>query len=109
MNLEDLKINSEIVPGSKPQRFREGGRLHKNIRIYLDPANDADLDDIISVDYELHPTFKDRYRSSENRSRNFETRIWTYGYFKIKAILNFKDGSKKVKDGFVRWSPKNRS
>ncbi|MFQ5641490.1 MAG: pYEATS domain-containing protein [bacterium] len=99
----NLEIKSEIVPRSKPQRFREGGRLHRNVRIYLQSSREEELDKIESVQYELHPTFRDRFRTSSNRTRNFEIRIWTYGYFKIKAVMRFKDGSSKTVEGFVKW------
>ena len=98
-----IEIKANIVPGSAPQRFREGGRWHQNVRIYLVSEDDADLDKIRSVEYVLHPTFRDRYRTSTNRTRNFEVRIWTYGYFNIKANLTFKDGSTETITGFVRW------
>lgn len=104
----NISIESSIVPGSKPQRFREGGRLHRNVRIYLHSDDESELDKIVSVQYVLHPTFKNRYRNSDNRTRNFEIRIWTYGYFKIEAQLTLRDGSTETIYGFVRWAPLNR-
>ncbi len=101
----NISIKSKIIPGSKPQRFREGGRLHRNVRIYLHSDDESDLDRIKSVEYELHPTFRDRYRHSDNRTKNFEIRIWTYGYFNTEAKLTMKDGSKETVTGFVRWDP----
>lgn len=100
-----ISIKCDLVHNSRPQRFREGGRLHRNIRIYLQADDEAELDKITSVEYELHPTFKNRYRESSNRTRNFEVRIWTYGYFKVKAELLFSDGKKETISGFVKWAP----
>ena len=72
------------------------------MRIYLE-ASDAELDKIHSVEYELHPTFRRRYRRSDERERKFEIRLWTYGYFKIRATLVMKDGKTQYVDGFVKW------
>lgn len=97
-----FEIKSELVPDVKGQRFRKGGRLYRNVRIYLEAVDD-DLDAIDSVQYELHPSFRQRIRVSENRAENFEIRIWTYGYFKIRAKLLMRDDSIKSAEGIVRW------
>ncbi len=98
-----LEIKSEVVPRSKAQRFKDGGRLHRNVRIFLVAEDEADLDKIVSAEYELHPTFRERHRRSLDRFRNFEIRIWSYGYFKTKAVVRFEDGSTTTVQGFVRW------
>ena len=97
------EITSAIVPRSKTKEFREGGRTHHNVRIYLSSDGDSDLDLIDSVQYELHPTFKNRIRVAPNRQSNFEIAIWTWGYFNIKAKLVMKDGPPQFIDGMVRW------
>jgi transcription initiation factor IIF auxiliary subunit len=66
-----IEIKSELVPFCKAQRFREGGRLHKNVRIYLQSKDEDRFNQIASVEYELHPTFKDRCRTSTNRIKKF--------------------------------------
>jgi hypothetical protein len=98
----DLKIRSERISGVEGKRFREGGKLFRNVRIFLE-GSDSDLDKIDSVQYELHPTFRERYQVSSNRRKNFELRIWTYGYFGIKAKLIMKDNSIQIVQGFVKW------
>lgn len=99
----EFKIKSELVKGVEGKRFREGGRLHRNVRIYLEADPPDALKDIDSVQYELHPTFRDRVRVSDDSTNQFEIKIWTYGYFKVRAKLIRKDGSPQYVDGFVRW------
>lgn len=97
-----IEIKSERISGVPGRRFREGGRLHRNVRIYLE-AGDNVLDKIRHVEYELHPTFRQRIRRSEDRRGNFEITIWTWGYFSIQARLFMKDNSVQLVDGYVEW------
>ena len=99
----EFSIKSEIVPHSEPKRFTEGGRLFRNVRIYLAVENESDLDKVQSVQYELHPTFRQRYQVSVDRRTNFEIRIWTYGFFNIQAKVSLNDGTVKTVTGFVKW------
>ena len=98
-----FKINSETVPRSEPKRFTEGGRLFWNVKIYLTTDNKDDLDSVESVQYELHPTFRQRYQVATDRAANFEVRIWTYGFFNIRAKISFTNGTIETISGFVRW------
>lgn len=98
-----FKINSEIVLHSEPKRFVEGGRLFRNVRIYLTADSEEDLEKVESVQYELHPTFRQRFHVGTDRTRNFEIRIWTYGFFNTKAKISFTDGTTEDISGFVRW------
>ena len=95
-------IKTEKVPGIKPKRFREKGRLHWRVRIFID-ATPEELEMIRQVVYELHPTFKNRLRISDRSSRQFEENIWTYGYFKVKAKVILKDSRLEEISGFVKW------
>ena len=97
----DIKIQT-IKKEEKPIRFRSEGKLHWKIGIRLE-GKDDDLDKISFVEYELHPTFKQRIRHSRDRDTNFEIEIRTYGYFKIKATLFFNDSTSIVVNGFVKW------
>lgn len=67
------------------------------ISIYLDDNGSTgksylNYDDIEYVEYVLHPTFPDRYRVSKDREKKFEIRIWTYGFFSVKAKLFLRAG-----------------
>ncbi len=101
-----IKIETKKIAGSGTKKFRDSGRAHHNISISLvtdDESELSELDDIDNVQYELHPTFKQRIRVAESRSNNFEIRIWTYGYFKIRAKLILFNGNVKSIEGFVKW------
>lgn len=96
-------IRSERVPSSEPKSFREGGRDHYYVRIYIESDSPEELDAVDSVQYELHPTFRQRYRVSTERATGFEIRIWTYGYFSARAKIVKKDGPPETIEGFIRW------
>lgn len=98
-----FSIKSEIVPQSEPRRFKEGGRLFRNVRIYLIADSKNELDRVEAVQYELHPTFRQRYYVATDRRNNFEIRIWTYGFFNTKATISFTKGETVTIKGFVRW------
>lgn len=98
-----IAIESRRIVGVQPKQFREDGTRHHNVRIYLTADDDKNLDEIESVQYTLHPTFRQRIRVSDDRAKQFEIRIWTYGYFNIQAKLLKKDGSVDTVDGYVKW------
>jgi hypothetical protein len=100
-----FKIKAAAVADVEPKRFRPGGRLFRLVRLYLESEQGPSLADVRSVEYELHPTFKQRYRLSEDAAREFEIRIWTYGYFKARAKVMLQTGQEDVAEGFVRWDP----
>ena len=98
-----FNIQTELVRGVEGKQFHEGGRVHRNLRIYLEAEDSHALDDVAYVKYELHPTFSERIRVSNNRKTQFDIKIWAYGHFRIRAKLLMKDGSLQLADGFVRW------
>lgn len=97
------KIKSNEVSGVEPRQFRKGGKLHHKVRIYLEATDGDSLSSIRSVQYELHPTFRDPMRVAHDVRTHFEFKIWTYGYFGIGATLIMKDGSTQTTHGFVKW------
>jgi transcription initiation factor IIF auxiliary subunit len=99
----EFKIKSELVPKVEGKRFREDGRLHRYVRIYLEAVPPEALKEIESVQYELHPTFRERTRLSANSASQFDIKIWTYGYFNIRAKVFMKNGPPLDVAGFVRW------
>ena len=99
---QKLKIRSQKVPEVPGKQFRENGKLHRLVRIYLEGPKE-EIDKIKSVEYELHPTFRQRYRQAEDPRNQFEITIWTYGFFKIKATLFHEDKTFEIIEGFVRW------
>lgn len=98
-----FKIRSNEISGVEPKRFRAGGKLHHRVRIYLEATDDDSLEEIRSVQYELHPTFRERIRFSDDAVNQFELRIWTYGYFPMRATLLKNNGTTEDIKGFVEW------
>jgi len=96
-------IKTELINNVPPKRFVSGGKYHYYIRIYIDAEPETFLDSIELVKYTLHPTFRNRQRVSENRTSNFDIKIWSYGYFDTKALLLFRDGNTQEISGYVSW------
>jgi hypothetical protein len=99
-----ITIKSERIKGSPVKIYTDGGKLYYNVVIYLNGTNE-DLDDIVFVEYELHPTFKNRIKTSSDRDSNFSIEIWTYGFFNVKATIKTYDKKAKpiVISGKVKW------
>lgn len=89
----NITINHEIEKNSQGKirfrKFKKGGYDHYKIRLFLDGD---DLANVLSVEYELHPTFANRYRAVDDPSENFSLSIWTWGEFDIAATAVFTDG-----------------
>ncbi len=62
------------------------------VSIYLEGN---DLPYVDSVEYELHPTFKYRFKEVKRSftNPNCTLVIWTWGLFRVKAVVTTKDGS----------------
>jgi hypothetical protein len=97
------KIKAERIPGSRPKRFNPDGWLHYHVRIYLEADTTTPLTDVEMVVYILDPSFENRYVVSVDRSRMFEIRIWTYGFFAASAKVLRTDGTHQTVTGEVRW------
>jgi transcription initiation factor IIF auxiliary subunit len=71
------------------KKFSSNGSEHFKIRIFLH----GNIEQIESVDYELHSSFKKPCRHVENKESCFSLEIWTWGEFDINVTLYFMDGS----------------
>ena len=91
MSVADLKIKSDIDKRTPPRRFREGGKKHYRVNIWLAGAP-ADLQSVRSVRYELHESFKKPDRYSDSPVNQFRITIRTYGFFGIKAVITDVNG-----------------
>lgn len=98
----EYEIKTELLENTTPKQFNKDGRFYYYVRLYIQASPSA-LDAVEFVKYKLHPSFKDRFRISQNRARNFEVKLWTYGYFDVEASLVMKDGSTGSKSGYVQW------
>lgn len=88
----DMKIRHKLLKRHgkiRSRRFREGGYEHFNIRVFVD----GDIEDLQSVEYELHSTFRNPRRVVNNSDHGFALDIWTWGEFDIPVTLHFRDGS----------------
>ena len=86
--------------------FRVGGKPHYQLFIELASDTDPNLANVQSVEYTLHPTFKNRVRTSTDRGQNFRIEIKAWGTFVVKVTVTTTDGKKQdfnqsMKDG---WS-----
>lgn len=94
-----------------PRKFEDGKYLNFYVRIYLalDPtlvftqSPFYSFDDVSLVKYELDPSYYDSIRSSSERGRDFEIKVWTYGYYPIKATIYFKMGKPVTIYGNVKF------
>jgi|APSaa5957512535_1039671.scaffolds.fasta_scaffold309927_1 transcription initiation factor IIF auxiliary subunit len=80
-----LKRNGKILF----KKFSDKGDEHFKLSIFLD----GEIEQVESVDYELHRSFKNPLRKVDNKKTNFELVIWTWGEFDIGVTIHFKDGS----------------
>lgn len=97
------EIKGTKVSGVEPRQFRQGGKLHYKVRIYLEPTDEDSLNTVRSVQYKLHPTFREQYRVSDDFRNKFEIKIWTWGYFEIEATIIMTDGSTEIVGNYVKW------
>jgi len=100
---ERARPDAKEFPGSKYLNFY--------VRIYIDidpeiaaKNNVYNYDDINFVKYELHPSYKDRFRISEAKANQFEIKIWTYGFFEIKASIYMKLAQSLELTGMVKFN-----
>lgn len=96
---------------NEPKEFPNSKYLNFYVRVYIDidPEIAAkntvyNYEDINFVKYELHPSYKDRYRVSEDRANKFEIKIWTYGFFDIKASIYMKLAQSLELTGMVKFT-----
>ncbi len=59
------------------------------VRVWLD-APDEFIRDVETVQYERHPTFKNRYKTTSQKP--FEDKFKCWGEFTIKAQIKLKTG-----------------
>ena len=94
-------IRSERVKGTSPKK--SGKTFLFQVRIFIKTYDRLDLEDIRYVIYELHPTFPNPKQISKSIHNNFEIRIWTWGFFDVKAKLVMKGGRIEEIDGYVDY------
>ena len=98
-----FSIVSEREPGIKPTQFPSSTKTYYYVRLHIEVLSLQELERIKFVIYELHPTFRQPKRMAKDRSKNFEIKIWTWGYFNVTAKLYMADNTVQQIDGYVRY------
>ncbi len=86
-NNTEYILKTIINKNFKPIRFRIKGKPHYQIFMEIESETDPNLDNVKRVEYLLHPTFKRRERTNENRSSNFRIEIKAWGTFVVGVTL----------------------
>ena len=101
-----IKVRSKLLRrGSQiPFKvFREGGKEHYNVRIQLD-AEPEELTKIKSVEYQLHDSFRNPTRISNDRDSQFSIEIWTWGMFEIAVTIHLDGGRRETLTHHMKFS-----
>lgn len=80
----------------KVRTYHPGGREHYHIGLWLEADSDREKDHVARVDYILHPSFRERTRSSANRSNDFSITFWSWGTFDVEAHVHLVGGGEPV-------------
>jgi len=89
-----MKIVAKRDMTADTRLFRIGGKKHYKVELSLE-GDAKELGNISSVEYKLHPSFREPVREANNAENNFGTDIWTYGYFPIEAKI-IREGKKDL-------------
>ncbi|MBK0403009.1 hypothetical protein I5M27_08420 [Adhaeribacter sp. BT258] len=102
----------------KPKTFPGGKYLNYYIRIFIDIdssvfsqisgstsniQNIINLGDIKKVIYHLHKSYHEPIRVAQNADNKFEIKVWSYGFYPIKATLFLKYGHSIELHGEVKF------
>jgi pYEATS domain-containing protein involved in immunity len=83
---EALKVNNYARP------LREfDGRMYFEWRVFIDEPPDV-LDGIADVQYELHPTFDQRFQVRSDPKTKFALDRGGWGEFRMPIMIRYKDG-----------------
>lgn len=77
-------------------------REHYHVTTWLE-GDPAELDRVRQVEYELHPSFRQRFRSATNRENKFAIMFWTWGLFNARMIIQLKDTSEIEIEYFLEY------
>ena len=73
---------------------KEGGTDWWEWTAHIDCTSPDSLDDIMYVEYHLHPTFKNPVRRVHTKGGGFPLKSTGWGVFELKAKVVFKDSNK---------------
>ena len=87
----------------KYKALRSGGKEHYHLGVWID-GDDRELDQIVMVEYELHPSFKNRVKRSRNRKNGFSVTFWTWGMFNIHIRIHRQSGQVQKLDHYLKYN-----
>jgi len=96
-------VRTERVEGVPKKKFEGNPRDHYYVRMFIEGQTPSALDNVKYVIYELHPTFRNPKRISEDRHNNFELKIWTWGFFNVNCQVFLKSGDMIGIKGNVKY------
>jgi transcription initiation factor IIF auxiliary subunit len=70
----------------KFKKYNDDGREYFHVGVWID-GSEEELSQVEKVDYVLHPTFKNRIRSSMSRNNGFSITFWAWGTFEIEVKI----------------------
>lgn len=90
--MPSYKLKNNVIRDPKGRvkykKFTPEGHEHYHIGLWVEADSEQELDQIQYVEYELHPSFQNRIRKSENRKNDFSITFWSWGTFKVSAKLH---------------------
>jgi transcription initiation factor IIF auxiliary subunit len=104
-----LQLKNSVIKDragrAKYKVFRDGGRRHFHVGVWLHADDPAEIKNVIEVTYTLHPTFNNSERQSRNRANDFSITFWTWGAFAVHAKAIFRDGTEVSIPSYVLQFP----
>ena len=79
------------------------GESRDTIKVAIAADKPAALRKIKSVTYHLHPSFHKPVVKGNAHKLGSPLRLRCYGFFKVKAVIEFDDGKTEIVEGMVRW------
>ena len=101
--MPDFTVHHELLRRNGRIRFRKfkkDGYEHYKIRLYVE----GDIPDIETVQYELHPSFRDPLRESNVARDGFAISFWTYGEFEVLVTVIFRNGNRNTETYELMYS-----
>jgi len=86
----------------RDSRLDENGNEYRRLSIWID-NDDEDLSDIVSVRYELHPTFKDPIREVTSPAGNFKLKTSAWGQFILRAVVTKRNRSTESIQRYINF------
>ncbi len=101
-----LQVKSQVIKNPdgkiKYRKLNPDGSEHFHLGVWVDGST-SELKTIHSVDYELHPSFRNPMRHSENLENKFGITFWTWGMFDIAVTVTLKNGTEQHLDYYLSY------